>query len=77
VVSGSDDIFVAAQTVAALDLMISIDSMPAHLAGALGVRTWTLLQAQSDCVGWTAARRRRGTQRCGCFARMVARAGLV
>jgi ADP-heptose:LPS heptosyltransferase len=33
---------------AALDLMISIDSMPAHLAGALGVRTWTLLQAEAD-----------------------------
>ena len=28
--------------------MISIDSMPAHLAGALGVRTWTLLQQPSD-----------------------------
>jgi hypothetical protein len=48
VLSGSDDILAAARTIAALDLMISIDSMPAHLAGALGVRTWTLLQAQSD-----------------------------
>lgn len=48
VLSGSDDILEAAQTIAALDLVISIDSMPAHLAGALGVRTWTLLQAQSD-----------------------------
>ena len=47
-VSGSDDILKAAQTIAALDLMVTIDSMPAHLAGALGVRTWTLLQAQSD-----------------------------
>jgi ADP-heptose:LPS heptosyltransferase len=32
----------------ALDLVISIDSMPAHLAGALGVRTWTLLQKDAD-----------------------------
>ena len=48
VMSGSDDILEAARTVAALDLMITIDSMPAHLAGALGVRTWTLLQAESD-----------------------------
>ena len=48
VMSGSDDIVEAARTIAALDLMISIDSMPAHLAGALGVRTWTLLQAESD-----------------------------
>ena len=48
VVSGANEIFEAAQVIAALDLVISIDSMPAHLAGALGVRTWTLLQAQSD-----------------------------
>ena len=48
VMSGSDDIMEAARAIAALDLLISIDSMPAHLAGALGVRTWTLLQAESD-----------------------------
>ena len=48
IVSGSDDILAAARVIAALDLVISIDSMPAHLAGALGVPTWTLLQANSD-----------------------------
>ncbi len=32
----------------ALDLLISVDTMSAHLAGALGVRTWTLLPAQAD-----------------------------
>lgn len=32
----------------ALDLVISVDSMPAHLAGALGVQTWTLLQRDAD-----------------------------
>jgi Glycosyltransferase family 9 (heptosyltransferase) len=32
----------------ALDLIISVDSMAAHLAGALGRPVWTLLQAQSD-----------------------------
>ncbi len=48
VVSGSNDVLEAAQQIASLDLVISIDSMPAHLAGALGVRTWTLLQAESD-----------------------------
>jgi Flp pilus assembly protein TadD len=31
-----------------LDLLISIDSAPAHLAGALGVPVWTLLQWQPD-----------------------------
>ena len=48
IVSGSDNLMAAAQTIAALDLMISIDSMPAHLAAALGVLTWTLLQSPSD-----------------------------
>ena len=38
----------AAQRVAALDLMITIDSMPAHLAGALGVPVWTLLIQRPD-----------------------------
>jgi hypothetical protein len=32
----------------ALDLVISIDSMPAHLAGALGVPVWTLLPCEAD-----------------------------
>jgi hypothetical protein len=45
--SGDDDIYQAARTIAALDLMITIDSMPAHLAGAMAVPTWTLLH--SDC----------------------------
>jgi hypothetical protein len=31
-----------------LDLLISVDTMSAHLGGALGVRTWTLLAAQAD-----------------------------
>jgi ADP-heptose:LPS heptosyltransferase len=32
----------------ALDLVISVDSMPAHLAGALGVTAWTLLPYHAD-----------------------------
>ncbi len=36
-----------ARIIAGLDLMITIDSMPAHLAGALNVQTWVLLN--SDC----------------------------
>ena len=48
IVSSSEDIYRTARTIAALDLVISIDSMPAHLAGALGVPVWTLLQAQAD-----------------------------
>jgi hypothetical protein len=37
-----------AALVAALDLMISVDTMTAHLAGALGVPVWTLLQKEAD-----------------------------
>jgi len=32
----------------ALDLVISVDSMPAHLAGALGAPVWTLLSHEPD-----------------------------
>jgi ADP-heptose:LPS heptosyltransferase len=32
----------------ALDLVISVDSFPAHLAGALAVPTWTLLPADAN-----------------------------
>ena len=47
-VSGSDDVVEAARVVRALDLVITIDSMPAHLAGALGVPVWTLLPHPAD-----------------------------
>jgi hypothetical protein len=46
--SGSDDIAETARVMKALDLVISVDSMPAHLAGALGVPVWTLLHAHAD-----------------------------
>lgn len=31
-----------------LDLLICVDTLSAHLAGALGVRTWTLLPTEAD-----------------------------
>ncbi|MGB6104570.1 MAG: glycosyltransferase family 9 protein [Pusillimonas sp.] len=37
------DVADLADAIAGLDLLISIDSAPAHLAGALGVPVWTLL----------------------------------
>jgi hypothetical protein len=45
---GVDDPLTTAQLMLAMDLIITIDSMPAHLAGALGVPTWTLLPAEAD-----------------------------
>ena len=38
----------AARRVKALDLLITVDSMPAHLAGALAVPVWTLLVNDAD-----------------------------
>jgi hypothetical protein len=46
--SGRDDVLATAQLMRALDLVVSVDSFPAHLAGALGVATWTLLPAPAD-----------------------------
>jgi hypothetical protein len=48
VASGTDTIMGTAQLMRALDLVISVDSMPAHLAGALGVPVWTLLRKEAD-----------------------------
>ena len=42
------DLFSAASVIAGLDLLISVDSMPAHLGGALGIPTWTLLPEPAD-----------------------------
>lgn len=45
---GTVDIAEAAAAMRALDLVITIDSMTAHLAGALGARVWTLLPFHAD-----------------------------
>ena len=47
-ISGGDNPLDDASLMRALDLVISVDTMTAHLAGALGVNTWTLLPCESD-----------------------------
>lgn len=42
------DFYDTARVMKELDLLITIDSAPAHLAGALGVPVWTLLQFAAD-----------------------------
>jgi hypothetical protein len=42
------DIMHEAALMRALDLLISVDTMPAHLAGALGVPVWLLLHGDAD-----------------------------
>jgi hypothetical protein len=44
----ASNLFEEARLIRALDLVISVDTMPAHLAGALGVPVWTLLPAKAD-----------------------------
>jgi hypothetical protein len=44
----SDKLCTLAMRLRALDLVITADTMLAHLAGALGVPTWTLLPAEAD-----------------------------
>lgn len=46
--ASSADLLLAAARVRALDLVVTVDTMMAHLAGALGVPTWTLLHRQAD-----------------------------
>lgn len=48
VLSGGDNPLDDARIMRALDLVISVDTMTAHLAGALGQRTWTLLPFNAD-----------------------------
>jgi hypothetical protein len=45
---GEFNLYNYARVIRGLDLMISADSMPAHLAGAMNVPVWTILHNQSD-----------------------------
>jgi hypothetical protein len=47
-ISGGDNPLDDARIMRALDLVITVDTMTAHLAGALGQRTWTLLPVDAD-----------------------------
>ncbi len=44
----SADVMATARLLATLDLVVTVDTMVAHLAGAMGRPTWLLLQAEAD-----------------------------
>jgi ADP-heptose:LPS heptosyltransferase len=52
----TDDICEAAWRIRQLDLIVCVDTMVAHLAGALGAPVWLLLHERCDWR-WTAGRR--------------------
>lgn len=45
---GSCSLMEHARIIAGLDVLITIDSMPAHLAGALNIPVWLMIPAKSD-----------------------------
>jgi hypothetical protein len=45
---GAFDLYNYARAIRGLDLLITVDSMPAHLGGAQGIPVWTLLKANAD-----------------------------
>lgn len=45
---GEFELFEYARIIRGLDLVVTVDSMPAHLTGALGVPVWNLLHAEAD-----------------------------
>lgn len=45
---GNFSLYDYARVLKGMDLLISVDSMPAHLAGTLGVPVWTLLRVHAD-----------------------------
>lgn len=46
--AGREDMMGLASLMRGLDLVITVDSMPAHLAGALGVPVWLMLRHDAD-----------------------------
>lgn len=81
-VVGATDIVELARAIRALDVVITVDSMAAHLAGALGTPVWTLLShdpdwrwmADRDDSPWYPTMRLFRQERAGDWEPVIARA---
>lgn len=80
-----DNLLTTARIMRGLDLMVSVDSMPAHLAGTLGLRTlillpssadWRWLTGRDDCVWYPTATLLRATS-WGEWRPVIARAAAI
>jgi len=52
-----DSILILAAVISRLDLVLTVDTLAAHLAGALGVPAWVMLQYAADWRWMTASSR--------------------
>ena len=69
------DLDAFAAKVAALDLVISVGNATVHMAGALGVTTWTILPLVPPGGGCSPASKACGIRACGCFGKRIAASG--
>ncbi len=61
--AATDGVVALAACVAEMDLVVTVDTLSAHLAGAMGVPVWVLLQERADWR-WGAAGERTDWYRC-------------
>ena len=60
-----------------LDLIISVDTAPLHLAGALGLPVWAPLRYAGCGAGFSIAKIARGIRPCACSGKSGQTTGML